>query len=99
MQPFPADAKVAESWQELSRSPVPAGTPGSLPVHTTVMDQPPQPSPHPPYSVHTWVFFLPHLWVPFCRPSKSTRVLQDQEELQALLSGLLSPGRKIRQIL
>lgn len=54
VQPFQADAP---SGQELSCLPVPVGTPGSLPVHYTVMDQPPQPSPFSVYSVHTWGFF------------------------------------------
>lgn len=41
LQFFLADAQVAESRQELSCWSVLTGTPGSLPIHATVMDQPP----------------------------------------------------------
>lgn len=44
VQPFLAAAQVAKRWQELSCCPILVGTPGSLCVHTTVMDQPPGPA-------------------------------------------------------
>lgn len=50
--------QVAESWQELSCLPVPVGTPGSLLVHYTVMDQAPSPAPSPPLlCAHMGAFF------------------------------------------
>lgn len=55
-------------------------------VSDTVVDQPSSLS---PYSTYTWFFPTPFLGA-FLQTLREYRVLQDQKELPALLSGLLS---------